>query len=71
MDLVEHYRSFFAENEMVELTPELKELFDNWVNLTYKNISKRTILYVHHKVSKELKVKIKQLTKQKYCDILI
>lgn len=25
---------FFAENEMVELTPELKELFDNWVNLT-------------------------------------
>lgn len=25
---------FFADNEMVELTPELKELFDNWVNLT-------------------------------------
>ena len=25
---------FFAENKMVELTPELKELFDNWVNLT-------------------------------------
>ena len=25
---------FFAENEMVELTPELKELFDNWVSLT-------------------------------------
>ena len=25
---------FFAEGEMVELTPELKELFDNWVNLT-------------------------------------
>ena len=25
---------FFAENEMVELTPELKKLFDNWVNLT-------------------------------------
>lgn len=22
---------FFAENEMVELSPELKELFDNWV----------------------------------------
>lgn len=21
---------FFAENEMVELTPDLKELFDNW-----------------------------------------
>jgi len=25
---------FFAENEMVELTPELKELFDHWVSLT-------------------------------------
>lgn len=25
---------FFAEGEMVELTPELKELFDNWVCLT-------------------------------------
>ena len=25
---------FFAEGEMVEITPELKELFDNWVNLT-------------------------------------
>lgn len=25
---------FFAEGEIVELTPELKELFDDWVNLT-------------------------------------
>lgn len=25
---------FFAEDEMVELTPELKELFDCWVCLT-------------------------------------
>lgn len=25
---------FFAEGEMVELSPELKELFDSWVNLT-------------------------------------
>lgn len=25
---------FFAEGEMVELTPELKELFDNWLSLT-------------------------------------
>ena len=25
---------FFAEGEMVELTPELKELFENWVTLT-------------------------------------
>ena len=24
---------FFAESDMVELTPELKELFDNWVSL--------------------------------------
>lgn len=25
---------FFADGEMVELTPELKELFDNWISLT-------------------------------------
>lgn len=25
---------FFTEGETVEITPELKELFDNWVNLT-------------------------------------
>ena len=25
---------FFTEGEMVELTPELKELFDNWLALT-------------------------------------
>lgn len=25
---------FFADSDMVELTPELKELFDSWVNLT-------------------------------------
>lgn len=25
---------FFAESEMVEMTPELKELFDNWAFLT-------------------------------------
>ena len=25
---------FFAEGEMVELTPELKELFDSWAALT-------------------------------------
>ena len=25
---------FFAENEMIELSPELKELFDCWVSLT-------------------------------------
>ena len=25
---------FFAEGDTVEMTPELKELFDDWVNLT-------------------------------------
>ena len=25
---------FFAEGDMVEITPELKELFDSWVTLT-------------------------------------
>lgn len=25
---------FFAEGDMVELTPELKEIFDNWLSLT-------------------------------------
>ena len=25
---------FFSDCDMVELTPELKELFDSWVNLT-------------------------------------
>ena len=25
---------FFAEEDIVELTPDLKELFDDWVNLT-------------------------------------
>lgn len=30
---------FFAENEMIELTPELKELFNNWVNLTIEQKS--------------------------------
>lgn len=25
---------FFAEGEMVEMTPELKDLFDGWVTLT-------------------------------------
>lgn len=31
---------FFSEGEMVELTPELKELFDNWVNLTPEQMQK-------------------------------
>ena len=27
---------FFAENEMIELTPELKELVNSWMSLTVK-----------------------------------
>ena len=27
---------FFAEDEMVEMTPELKKLFDGWCSLTVK-----------------------------------
>ncbi|MCM1329305.1 MAG: helix-turn-helix transcriptional regulator [Ruminococcus sp.] len=27
---------FFADGEMVELTPELKQIFDGWSNLTVK-----------------------------------
>ena len=33
---------FFAEYEMVELTPELKELFDGWAPLTKEQ--KKTVL---------------------------
>ena len=25
---------FFADGDMVEMTPEMKELFDSWVSLT-------------------------------------
>ena len=41
---------FFAENEMVELTPELKELFDNWVNLTteQKSAIKQLLKSIHN-----------------------
>ena len=35
---------FFAENEMIEATPELKELFDEWVFLT--PAQKSTVLQV-------------------------
>ena len=33
---------FFAEGEMVEISPELKELFENWVNLTPEQRKQRT-----------------------------
>jgi len=32
---------FFADNEMIELTPEMKELFENWVKVPEE---KRTLL---------------------------
>ena len=35
---------FFADGEMAELTPDLKELFDNWVSLTVKQ--KEAVLQV-------------------------
>lgn len=40
---------FFAENEMVELTPDLKELFDSWAILTptQKAAIKQTIKSMH------------------------
>ena len=41
---------FFAEGEMVELTPELKELFDSWVDLTLpqKAAIRQTIKAMRH-----------------------
>lgn len=35
---------FFADGEMVELTPELKEVFDGWVNLTAEQ--KEAVLHI-------------------------
>lgn len=40
---------FFAENEMVELTPELKELFDRWRPLTAEQ--KAVVLQMLHAFS--------------------
>ena len=41
---------FFAEGEMVELTPELKELVDSWVDLTLpqKAAILQTMKAMHH-----------------------
>jgi len=41
---------FFADGEMIELTPELKELFDNWVNLTpdQKTAANQMMRAMHH-----------------------
>ena len=35
---------FFAENEMVELSPELKALFDGWLTLTPEQKAAVTLL---------------------------
>ncbi len=35
---------FFAEGDMVEMTPELKELFNSWVSLTAEE--KQTVMQV-------------------------
>ena len=35
---------FFAENEMIELTPELKDLLDLWISLTPKQ--KESVLQI-------------------------
>lgn len=45
---------FFAESDMVELTPELKELFDNWVPLTpeQKQAAIQMIRAMNHDVRK-------------------
>ena len=37
---------FFAEGDMVELTPEIKELFDSWANLTVEQ--KNVVMQVIH-----------------------
>lgn len=41
---------FFAENEMVELTPELKELFDGWLPLTAEQ--KKAVLQMEQAFSR-------------------
>lgn len=37
---------FFAEEEMVEMTPEMKELFDSWVSLT--PVQKNAVMQMIH-----------------------
>ncbi len=41
---------FFAEEELVELTPDLKELFNGWISLTpeQKNATLAIIKAFHH-----------------------
>ena len=42
---------FFAEHEMAELSPELKELFDGWVTLTPEQ--KAAITQLIHTINKD------------------
>ena len=44
---------FFADGDMVEMTPELKELFDNWISLTpaQKEIALEMIKALNHKTA--------------------
>lgn len=37
---------FFAEGDMVEMTPEIKELFDSWISLTVEQ--KKAVMYIIH-----------------------
>ena len=42
---------FFADNEMVELTPDLKELFDNWMCLSpeQKKAANQMLIAMNHR----------------------
>lgn len=42
---------FFAEGEMVEMTPKLKELFDVWVDLSLK--AKKAVLQMIKAIKQE------------------
>ena len=42
---------FFAENEMAELSPELKELFDGWLTLTPEQ--KEAVTRLVHTMNKD------------------
>ena len=46
---------FFAEEDSVELTPDLKEFFDSWVCLTpsQKNVALQVIKAMNHENSRE------------------
>ena len=43
---------FFAEDALVELTPELKELFDGWVNLSAKQ--KKAVMVMMDAMNNEM-----------------